>query len=90
MNRIGAKGMVACLAAALGLTILWSSNLLGQFVDPATVPSVTEYFVTGEGDTAHLWIRDGSDLRCVGHGKCKGPRDHKPDGADRGKEKPKP
>ncbi len=91
MNRIGTKGLVACLATALVLTVLLSSNLLGQFVKPNGEPYGTlEYFVTGEGDAAHLWARDGSELRCVGHGKCKTPGDNKPAGADRGKEKPKP
>lgn len=94
MNRIGTKGLAVCLATALGLTVLWSSSLRGQIGgigDPDR--SETEYFVTGEGDSAHLWIREGSALRCIGHGKCKtqGDKhdDHKHDGHDHGKDKDK-
>ena len=96
MSRISTKGLVACLLTALGLTVLWSSSLIGQIGgigDPDR--SETEYFVTGEGDAAHLWIREGSALRCIGHGKCKTQGDrkqdeHKHDGHDRGKDKAKP
>lgn len=96
MNRFGAKGLAVCLATALGLTVLWSSSLLGQIGGIGGPDrSEAEYFVTGEGDAAHLWIREGSTIRCVGHGKCKSqgdrkPDDHKHDGHDHGKDKAKP
>jgi hypothetical protein len=35
------------------------------------VKSTPEYFVTAEGDHAHLWVREGNALRVVGHGTCK-------------------
>ena len=35
------------------------------------VKSAPEYFVTAEGDSAHLWVREGTSLRVVGHGTCK-------------------
>jgi len=35
------------------------------------VRSAPEYFVTAEGDNAHLWVREGNNLRVVGHGTCK-------------------
>lgn len=35
------------------------------------VKSAPEYFVTAEGDNAHLWVREGNNLRVVGHGTCK-------------------
>lgn len=89
MNKIGAKGLVACLATALGLTVLSSSSLLGQFTDD-TGRSETEYFVTGEVDIAHVWVRDGLDLRCVGHGKCEMPGDRRHNRGVDVKQKTKP
>ena len=44
--------------------------LMGQGASQP-VKSETSYFVTGEGDNVHLWVRDGVNLRCVGHGECK-------------------
>lgn len=35
------------------------------------VKSAPEYFVSAEGDSAHLWVREGTTLRVVGHGTCK-------------------
>lgn len=35
------------------------------------VRSAPEYFVTADGDAAHLWVREGTTLRVVGHGACK-------------------
>jgi hypothetical protein len=58
------------------------------------VKASTEYFVTGEDEHAHLWVREGANLRVVGHGECtKCPfegHDHEHgDGHDHGKEAPK-
>ena len=90
MNKIGVRGVVVCLAVVLGLTI-FANSLLGQSGTAQPVKSETQYFVTGEGDEAHLWVREGSNLRCVGHGACKTHGDHKhDDGHDHGKEKAKP
>ncbi len=56
------------LAAGVGLTAV-TAVLMGQ---GASTParSETQYFVTGEGGAAHLWVREGTNLRCVGHGAC--------------------
>jgi len=56
----------------LGIGVTASvSPLFAQPGAAQPVKSATEYFVTGEGDSAHLWVREGSKLRCVGHGECK-------------------
>lgn len=65
------------LASGVGLTVI-TAVLLGQGAStPAQGP--TQYFATGEGDAAHLWVREGANLRCVGHGECTthGDHDHK-------------
>ena len=55
------------------------------------VKSAPEFFVTAEGDNAHLWVREGSGLRIVGHGKCQncplgvGGEHKEGDGHDHGK-----
>ncbi|MBL8859851.1 MAG: hypothetical protein JNL28_15195 [Planctomycetes bacterium] len=56
------------------------------------VKSTPEYFVTAEGDNAHLWVREGNTLRVIGHGACKNcplDQDHaehkEGDGHDHGK-----
>ncbi len=92
MKTIGTKSVVICLAAILGLTV-FSSSLLGQSGTAQPVRSETQYFVTGEGDDAHLWVKEGTNLRCVGHGECKAHGDHKghdDHGHDHGKGKAKP
>lgn len=66
-------------------------NLLAQSGTAQPVRGETQYFVTGEGDEAHLWVREGTNLRCVGHGECKAHGDHKHgDGHDHDKAKEKP
>lgn len=83
------------LAAGVGLTAA-AALLMGQSPSQP-VKSETQYFVTGEGDHAHLWVREGTSLRVVGHGECKmgcpwdkDEHDHKPgDGHDHGKDAPK-
>lgn len=42
---------------------------------PARIDS--QYFVTGDADFAHLWVREGTKLRCLGHGECKAHAGHK-------------
>ena len=68
-----------------------AATLVGQGASEP-VKSAAEYFVTSEGDAAHLWIREGVTLRVVGHGVCKEcalsqkPAEHKEgDGHDHGK-----
>ena len=85
-------GFIVGLAMGIGLTAV-GGNLLAQS-GAQPVKSETQYFVTGEGDDAHLWVREGTNLRCVGHGECKAHGDHEGhdhkegDGHDHGKKKP--
>ncbi|GJQ30421.1 MAG: hypothetical protein HBSAPP03_23050 [Phycisphaerae bacterium] len=83
------KNVMLGIVAGIGLTAL-AGILMGQGASQP-VKSETQYFVTGEGDEAHLWVREGTNLRCVGHGECKAHQhDHKEgDGHDHGKETPK-
>lgn len=48
------------------------------------VKSAPEYFVTAEGDNAHLWVREGTTLRVIGHGACKDCPQHDEDGHKEG------
>lgn len=68
MNRSKSASHLAALAAGASLTAL-AALLMGQGASQP-VKSAPEYFVTGEGDDAHLWVREGAALRCVGHGAC--------------------
>ena len=83
------KGSLRGLTAGICLTVL-TGLLMGQGASQP-VKSETQYFTTGEGDEAHLWVREGTHLRCVGHGECKADgHDHKEgEGHDHGKEAPK-
>jgi hypothetical protein len=68
MHTLTRKSLLLGLAAGVTLTIT-SAVLMGQ--DASTpVKSDPQYFVTAEGDAAHLWVREGANLRCVGHGEC--------------------
>jgi len=80
------------IGLALGVAATgFVESLLAQSGTAQPVRGETQYFVTGEGDDAHLWVREGTNLRCVGHGECKTHGDHKHgDGHDHGKEKAKP
>ena len=84
MNRIHLKGIMLGLAA--GVALATTANLVAQQAQP--VKGETQFFVTGEGDDAHLWVREGTNLRCVGHGECKAHGDH--EGHDHAKEGKKP
>lgn len=76
----------AGLAALVGM-------LMGQGASQPVKPE-PQYFVTADGEGAHLWVREGANLRVLGHGECKeckakghDDHDHKPDdGHDHGKE----
>ena len=94
MSQSKSKSLVVGLAAGVGLATV-AALLMGQ---GASQPVKTEaqYFVTADGDEAHLWVREGVTLRVVGHGACKecaakghDGHDHKEgDGHDHSKDKP--
>jgi len=92
MERSNRKGLVFGAIAGLGL-MAFTGMLMGQGASQP-VKSETQYFVTGDGDHAHLWVREGVNLRVVGHGECKNcpldKEDHKEDdGHGHGKTAPK-
>ena len=62
--------LVLGLASGVCMTVV-TAVLMGQCGGAsAPVKSDPGYFVTGECDEAHLWVREGTNLRCVGHGEC--------------------
>lgn len=80
------------LTAGVALTAV-AAILMGQGASQP-VKSEPQYFVTPDGDGAHLWVREGLALRVVAHGECKecaakGHDDHKEgDGHDHAKPAP--
>lgn len=62
-NLITGMSMGAVVTVAVAI-------LMGQGANQP-VKSETQYFVTADGDHAHLWAREGATLRVVGHGECK-------------------
>ena len=80
-NRLG---LIVGLVMGISLAAI-GGNLLAQTA-AQPVKSETQYFVTGEGDDAHLWVREGTSLRCVGHGRYKAHGDH--EGHDHGQKTP--
>lgn len=89
MHTSNRRSVFLGLAAGVGLAAL-AGVLMGQGASQP-VKSETQYFVTGEGDESHLWVREGANLRCIGHGECNAHQhDHKEDDShDHGKEAPK-
>ena len=97
MQQSRSRSVLAGLAAGVTVTTI-AAVLMGQGANQPVKPT-TEYFVTGDHDHAHLWVREGTALRVVGHGECKNcpmeaaghdDHDHKDgDGHDHGKEAPK-
>ena len=87
------KSMIAGVVAGVGLTAL-AAIMMGQGASQP-VKSEPQYFVTADGEGAHLWVREGTALRVVGHGECKeckakGHDDHdQGDGHDHTKDAPK-
>jgi hypothetical protein len=89
------KSLFVGLAAGVGLTAL-AGVLMGQGASQP-VKSEAQYFVTADGDEAHLWVREGTSIRVVAHGECKecaakghDDHDHKEgDGHDHAKPAPK-
>lgn len=79
--------------ALAGLALLTTTSIFAVQGASEPVKSPTEYFVTSEGDAAHLWVREGVTLRVVGHGACKecAAKSHdghtEGDGHDHGKKK---
>lgn len=68
-----------------------AGSLMAQTGQAPPARTEPQYFVTGEGDEAHLWVREGTKLRCLGHGECKAHAGHKPgDGHDHEKDHAKP
>ena len=89
MKNTHSKKVVISLVAGVALTSV-AAVLMGQGANqPAR--SEPQYFVTADGEGAHLWVREGTTLRVVGHGECKecatkGHDDHKDgDGHDHDK-----
>jgi hypothetical protein len=62
------KTLFAGLSAGVALTAL-AAVMMGQGASQP-VKSDQQYFVTAEGGKAHLWLREGTTLRAVGHGEC--------------------
>ncbi|MCE7973744.1 MAG: hypothetical protein DYG92_05355 [Leptolyngbya sp. PLA1] len=89
------KSLFVGLAAGVGLTAL-AAVMMGQGASQP-VKSEAQYFVTADGEGAHLWVREGTALRVVAHGECKeckakghDDHDHKEgDGHDHTKDAPK-
>ena len=67
MNQ--SKSLCAGLVAGIAITTL-GAIMMGQGANQP-VKSATEFFVTTDGSGAHLWAREGTTLRVVGHGVCK-------------------
>lgn len=92
MNPTSRNTMFMGMAGGVCLTVI-TGMLMGQNAS-TPVKSQTDYFVTGEGDAAHLWVREGTALRCVGHGECTAHGDHadhkEGDGHDHGPAPKKP
>lgn len=89
------KSVFVGLVAGVGATAL-TAVMMGQGASQP-VKSELQYFVTPDGEGAHLWVREGTALRVVAHGECKeckakghDDHDHKEgDGHDHGKPAPK-
>jgi hypothetical protein len=69
MQTSDRKNIILGLAAGVGFTVL-AGVLMGQSASQP-VKTETQYFVTADGEGAHLWVREGATLRVVGHGECK-------------------
>lgn len=75
MNRsargvvVRSKSLLAGMGMGVGVAVL-AAMMMGQGASQP-VKSETQYFVTADGEGAHLWVREGTALRVVGHGECK-------------------
>lgn len=66
--RLNRTSLLIGILAGIALGGL-GGNLLAQ--QGGAVAANAQFFVTGQGETAHLWVREGLNLRCVGHGECR-------------------
>ena len=69
MQSSNRKNLFVGLAGGVGLTAL-AAVMMGQGASQP-VKSAAEYYVTADGEGAHLWVREGTALRVVSHGECK-------------------
>lgn len=69
MSQSVSRSHFVAFFAGIGLTAL-TALLMGQGASQP-VKSEAQYFVTADGDEAHLWVREGTTIRVVGHGACK-------------------
>ncbi|MBX3381507.1 MAG: hypothetical protein KF805_15535 [Phycisphaeraceae bacterium] len=69
MSHSPSKSLVVGLSSGVAITV-FAATLMGQSASQP-VKSEPQYFVTTDGDEAHLWVREGTAIRVVGHGACK-------------------
>lgn len=69
MQTSDRKNLTLGLTAGAAMTVL-AGVLMGQGASQP-VRSEPQYFVTADGEGAHLWVREGANLRVVSHGECK-------------------
>lgn len=61
----------AIFGLVIGLGVAaFAGVLMGQGASQP-VRSEPQYFVTADGEGAHLWVREGTVLRVISHGACK-------------------
>lgn len=93
MPHSNRKNLVLGALSGAGLAAL-AGLLMGQGASQP-VKSEAQFFVTADGEGAHLWVREGTTLRVVGHGECKECAAHShddhghKDGDDHGHDAPK-
>ncbi len=68
MKNPNRSSVVFGLIAGVGLTAALAA-MMGQGA-AQRAPADTQYFVTADDGEAHLWLRDGNNLKMVAHGKC--------------------
>lgn len=67
-----AKGRISTVVLIIAVAAMCLvGTLMAQTGQSPPARAEPQYFVTGEGDEAHLWVREGTKLRCLGHGECK-------------------
>lgn len=81
MSQPSSKSLFLGLASGIAPTAL-AAILMGQGAS-RPVKSEPQYFVTADGDEAHLCVREGNAIRFVGHGACKECTDKGRDPKDR-------
>lgn len=76
MKTTISKVLLAVLVIGIAATCIVGS-LMAQTAQVPPSRTESQYYVTGDGDMAHLWVREGTKLRCLGHGECKAHAEHK-------------